>query len=244
MFESLSTRLDNAFKRLRRKGKLTKADVEEGLKEIRLALLEADVALPVVRTFVDRVRESAVGDEILRSLTPGQQIVKVVNDEIVRLLGRERRELRFAQAPPTVILLVGLQGSGKTTAAAKLAAQLKDKKPLLAACDLQRPAAVEQLSQLGSQIGVDVEHGESGGDPVAVAKRALMRATTEGYGVLIVDSAGRLHVDEELMDQARDIRDAVRPTETLLVLDAMTGQDAVNAAAAFNAALEPTGAIL
>lgn len=244
MFESLSTRLDSAFSRLRRKGKLTKADVEEGLKEIRLALLEADVALPVVRTFVDNVREEAVGEKVLRSLTPGQQIVKIVNDELVRALGKDNRELRFADAPPTVILLVGLQGSGKTTAAAKLANQLKDRKPLLAACDLQRPGAVEQLRQLGAQIGVDVEGGEPNGDPIPVAKRALTRAMTENYGVLIVDSAGRLHVDDELMQQAQAIKNAIKPTETFLVLDAMTGQDAINAAAAFNEVLQPTGAIL
>jgi signal recognition particle subunit SRP54 len=244
VFESLSERLESAFGRLRRKGKLTKADVEEGLKEIRLALLEADVALPVVRDFVERVREEAVGEKVLRSLTPGQQIVKVVNDELVRALGSNNRELRFADQPPTVILLVGLQGSGKTTAAAKLANQLKDRKPLLAACDLQRPGAVEQLRQLGAQIGVPVEGGEPNGDPIPVAKRALAKAMTENHGVLIVDSAGRLSVDEELMQQAKHIRDAIKPTETFLVLDAMTGQDAVQTASAFNEALQPTGAIL
>ena len=244
MFESLSERLESAFGRLRRKGKLTKADVEEGLKEIRLALLEADVALPVVRDFVERVREEAVGEKVLRSLTPGQQIVKVVSDELVRILGTSNRELRIADNPPTVILLVGLQGSGKTTAAAKLANQLKSRKPLLAACDLQRPGAVEQLRQLGAQIGVDVEGGEPNGDPIPVAKRALNKAVTENYGVLIVDSAGRLAVDDELMAQARAIKDAIRPTETFLVLDSMTGQDAVATASAFNEKLEPTGAIL
>ncbi|MEX0875701.1 MAG: signal recognition particle protein [Actinomycetota bacterium] len=246
MFDNLSTRLDNAFKRLRGKGKLSKADVEEGMREIRLALLEADVALPVVRTFVDRVREQSVGEEVLRSITPGQQIVKIVNDELVRLLGREHRALQIAEKPPTVILLVGLQGSGKTTAAAKLAANLKSRglRPLLAACDLQRPAAIEQLVQLGSQIGVDVEAGQPGGDPVPVAKRSLDRARDEGYAVLICDSAGRLHVDEELMDEAKRIRDALEPHETILVLDAMTGQDAVHAAAAFGEQLTPTGAIL
>ncbi len=244
MFESLSERLEGAFARLRRKGKLTKADVEEGLKEIRLALLEADVAVPVVRNFVERVREEAVGEKVLGSLTPGQQIVKVVNDEIVRMLGSENRPMRFSDQPPTVVLLVGLQGSGKTTAAAKLANQLKDRKPLLAACDLQRPGAVEQLRQLGAQIGVPVEGGEPNGDPIPVAKRALTKAMTEGHGVLIVDSAGRLAVDEELMAQARTIKDAIRPTETFLVLDSMTGQDAVATATAFNEKLEPSGAIL
>ncbi len=246
MFEGLSDRLENAFKRLRGKGRLTESDVDEGLREIRMALLEADVGLPVLRTFLERVREKSVGEDVLRSVTPGQQIVRIVHDELVELLGHEHRALRTAQKPPTVVLLVGLQGSGKTTAAAKLAAQLKSKglKPLLAACDLQRPAAVEQLSQLGAQIGVDVEKGEAGGDPVKVAKRALDRARDEQYSVLIVDSAGRLHVDEDLMKQARTIRDAVEPDETLLVLDAMTGQDAVSAAEAFSAALEPTGAIL
>ena len=246
MFESLSDRLENAFKRLRGKGRLTEADVEEGLREIRLALLEADVALPVARTFLDRVREKAIGEDVLKSITPGQQLVKIVNDEIVTLLGTDNRPLKIAEQPPTVILLVGLQGSGKTTAAAKLANNLKGRgiKPLLAACDLQRPAAIEQLRQLATQIGVDIEAGEPNGDPVAVAKRAKSRATSEGYGALIVDSAGRLHVDEELMDQARDIKKAVDPTETLLVLDSMTGQDAVQAAAAFGTALEPTGSIL
>jgi signal recognition particle subunit SRP54 len=246
MFESLSERLEAAFTRLRRKGKLTEADVDEGLREIRLALLEADVALPVVRTFLERVRVEAVGEAVLSSITPGQQLVKIVNDELVRLLGQEHRALRLAEKPPTVVLLVGLQGSGKTTAAAKLASNLKGRgiKPLLAAADLQRPAAVAQLVQLGSQIGVDVEAGEAGGDPVEVAKRALARAKDEGYAALIVDSAGRLHVDEELMAQAQRIRDAVQPDETLLVLDAMTGQDAVHAAAAFGDALEPTGSIL
>src|SRR5712692_6496787 len=261
MFESLSDRLENAFRRLRGKGRLTEADVDEGLREIRLALLEADVGLPVVRSFLERVREQAVGEDVLRSVTPGQQIVKIVHDELVRLLGREHRALRTAEQPPTVILLVGLQGSGKTTAAAKLAASLKSKglRPLLAACDLQRPAAVEQLTQLGSQIGVDVESGGfggqselveraprsdgAGGDPVKVAKRALDRARDEAYSALIVDSAGRLHVDEDLMKQARKIQDAIDPHETLLVLDAMTGQDAVAAAEAFAQALEPTGSI-
>jgi len=246
MFESLSDRLEGAFRRLRGKGRLTESDVDEGLREIRMALLEADVGLPVVRTFLERVRTKAVGEDVLRSVTPGQQIVKIVHDELVALLGREHRPLRMAEEPPTVVLLVGLQGSGKTTAAAKLAAQLKSRgqRPLLAAADLQRPAAVEQLAQLGAQIGVDVERGEAGGDPVKLAKRALDRARDEHYSVLIVDSAGRLHVDEELMKQARKIRDAVQPTETLLVLDAMTGQDAVQAAEAFSTELEPTGAIL
>ncbi len=246
MFESLSERLEGAFQRLRRKGKLSEADLDEGLREIRLAFLESDVAAPVVRIFLERVREKAVGEQVLRSVTPGQQIVKIVNDELVRLLGHEHRELRIAETPPTVLLLVGLQGSGKTTAAAKLARQLKERglRPLLAACDLQRPAAVEQLSLLGSQIDVDVERGEPGGDPVAVARRAIERARAEGYDALIVDSAGRLHVDEELMDEAARIRDAIHPTEILLVVDAMTGQDALNTAISFNESLGPTGAIL
>lgn len=246
MFESLSERLEGAFQRLRRKGRLTEADLDEGMREIRLALLEADVASAVVRVFLQRVREQAVGQEVLRSVTPAQQIVKIVNDELVRLLGQENRPLRLAERPPTKILLVGLQGSGKTTHAAKLALELKNRglRPLLAACDLQRPAAVDQLVQLGSRIDVAVEPGESGGDPVAVARRALERVGAEGFDVLIVDSAGRLHVDEELMDEAARIREAIDPHETILVLDAMTGQDALNAAVSFNASLEPTGAIL
>ena len=246
MFESLSERLEGAFQRLRRKGKLTEDDLDEGLREIRLALLEADVAAPIVRIFLQRVREQAVGQQVLRSITPGQQIVKIVNDELVRLLGHEHRPLRIADEPPTVILLVGLQGSGKTTMAAKLANELKGRglRPLLAACDLQRPAAVDQLVQLGARIEVDVEAGEPGGDPVAVARRALDRARNESYSALICDSAGRLHVDDELMDEALRIREAIDPIETLLVLDAMTGQDALNAAVAFNESLHPTGAIL
>jgi signal recognition particle subunit SRP54 len=246
VFESLSDRLETAFTRLRGKGKLTEANIDEGLREIRLALLEADVAVPVARVFLERVREQAVGEAVLKSITPGQMIVKIVSDELVNLLGAEHRPLKMADKPPTVILLVGLQGSGKTTAAAKLAAQLKSRgvRPLLAAADLQRPAAVDQLMQLGAQIGVDVEAGEPGGDPVAVARRALERAKLGEYQALIVDSAGRLHVDEELMAQAAAIRDAVQPHETLLVLDAMTGQDAVHAAAAFGEALTPTGSIL
>jgi signal recognition particle subunit SRP54 len=246
MFESLSDRLDAAFRRIRGKGRMTAADVDEGLREIRMAMLEADVSLRVVRGFLDRVREQAIGDEILRSLTPGQHIVKIVHDELVRLLGGDARELVFAETPPTVVLLVGLQGSGKTTAAAKLGKLLSSqgKRPLLAACDLQRPAAVEQLVQLGSQAGLDVQPAEAGGDPVAAAQGALRRATAERYDVLIVDSAGRLHVDEDMMDQARRIQGAVRPDETLLVLDAMTGQDAVNVADAFGKELNPTGAIL
>jgi len=246
MFENLSERLDGAFQRLRRKGKLSEDDLDEGLREIRLALLEADVSASVVRIFLQRVREEAVGQQVLRSITPGQQIVKIVHDELVRLLGHEHRPLRMAEQPPTVILLVGLQGSGKTTAAAKLARQLKAQglRPLLAACDLQRPAAVDQLVMLGAQVDVDVEAGEPGGDPVAVARRAIDRARRDGYSALIVDSAGRLHVDPELMDEAARVRDAVQPTETILVLDAMTGQDALNAAIAFNETIGPTGAIL
>jgi signal recognition particle subunit SRP54 len=246
VFETLSDRLESAFTRLRGKGKLTEANIDEGLREIRLALLEADVAVPVARAFLDRVREQAVGEAVLKSITPGQMIVKIVSDELQSLLGKEHRPLQMAPKPPTVILLVGLQGSGKTTAAAKLAAQLKSRgiKPLLAACDLQRPAAVEQLKQLGAQIGVDVEAGEHGGDPIEVARRAVKRGDAGEYQAVIIDSAGRLHVDEELMDQARAIRDAVQPNETLLVLDAMTGQDAVHAASAFGQALEPTGSIL
>ena len=246
MFDSLSDRFESIFTRMRGRGRLGDKEIDEIAREIRLALLEADVNFKVVKDVVGRIREKAIGAEILQSLTAGQQIVKIVHDEIVKLLGSEHRALRIAETAPTVILLVGLQGSGKTTAAAKLASQLKSRgmKPLLAACDLQRPAAIEQLKQLAAQIGVDVEAGEPNGDPIPVAKRALERAKAEGYAALIVDSAGRLHVDEELMDQARAIREAVDPTETLLVLDAMTGQDAVQAAAAFGDALEPTGSIL
>ena len=238
MFATLSDRLADTFKNLRGKGKLSEADIDATARDIRLALLEADVALPVVKEFVGRVKERARGAEVSQALNPAQQIVKIVNEELVAILGGETRRLRFAKNPPTVIMLAGLQGAGKTTLAAKLALWLKDQgtSPLLVACDLQRPNAVNQLQVNGDRVGVRVfapEPGNGVGDPVAVAKAAIEEAKRTLHDVVIVDTAGRLGIDQELMKQASDIRDAVNPDEVLFVVDAMIGQDAVNTAQAF-----------
>jgi len=238
LFATLSDRLTATFKNLRGKGRLSEADIDATAREIRLALLEADVALPVVKEFVGRVKERARGAEVSQALNPAQQVVKIVNDELVGILGGETRRLRFAKNPPTVIMLAGLQGAGKTTLAAKLALWLKDqgKSPMLVAADLQRPNAVTQLQVNGERAGVTVyapEPGNGVGDPVAVARGAIDEARRTLHDVVIVDTAGRLGVDEELMRQAADIRDAVTPDEILFVVDAMIGQDAVNTAQAF-----------
>ncbi|CAN5338751.1 signal recognition particle protein [soil metagenome] len=243
MFATLSDRLADTFKNLRGKGRLSEADIDATAREIRIALLEADVALPVVKDFVAAVKERARGDEVSQALNPAQQIIKIVHEELVTILGGETRRLRFAKSGPTVIMLAGLQGAGKTTLAAKLALWLKeqDKSPLLVACDLQRPNAVNQLQVNGERVGVPVfapEPGnaqgiEHGGDPVAVARAAMEEAKRKLYDVVIVDTAGRLGVDSELMQQASDIRDAVEPDEVLFVVDAMIGQDAVVTAQAF-----------
>ena len=239
MFDTLSDRLSTTFRNLRGKGKLTDADIDATAREIRIALLEADVALPVVREFIAAVKERAGGAEVRGGLNPAQQVIKIVNEELVTILGGETRELRFAKRPPTVIMLAGLQGAGKTTLAGKLARWLKDVKhqtPLLVAADLQRPNAVTQLQVVGERAGVPVfapEPGNGVGDPVDVARRAMDEARTKQHSVVIVDTAGRLGVDAELMKQAADIRDAVRPDETLFVVDAMIGQDAVATAQAF-----------
>ncbi|WP_028651062.1 signal recognition particle protein [Nocardioides halotolerans] len=243
MFATLSDRLADTFKNLRGKGRLSEADIDATAREIRIALLEADVALPVVKEFVAAVKERARGEEVSQALNPAQQIVKIVNEELVTILGGETRRLRYAKAGPTVILLAGLQGAGKTTLAAKLALWLKGqgKSPLLVACDLQRPNAVQQLQVNGERAGVPVfapEAGnaqgvEHGGDPVAVARASIDEAKRTLHDVVIVDTAGRLGVDAELMKQAADIRDAVQPDEVLFVVDAMIGQDAVNTAQAF-----------
>ncbi|WP_310962855.1 signal recognition particle protein [Nocardioides terrisoli] len=243
MFATLSDRLADTFKSLRGKGRLSEADIDATAREIRLALLEADVALPVVKDFVGRVKERARGAEVSQALNPAQQVIKIVNEELVTILGGETRRLRFAKNPPTVIMLAGLQGAGKTTLAAKLALWLKDqgKSPMLVAADLQRPNAVNQLQVNGERAGVTVfapEPGnaqgvEHGGDPVDVARRAIDEARRTLHDVVIVDTAGRLGIDEELMRQAADIRDAVTPDEVLFVVDAMIGQDAVNTAQAF-----------
>jgi signal recognition particle subunit SRP54 len=241
MFDSLSGRLGEVFDRLRRHGALTEADVSEALREIRVALLEADVALPVVRDFVSTVREKALGQEVLRSVTPAQMVVKIVHDHLVEVLGGGLDGVRIEgidlNAPaPVVVMLVGLQGSGKTTTAAKIALRLKRrqrKKALLVSLDVQRPAAQEQLAVLGRQIGVDSLPIVAGERPMAITRRALQTGRTEGYDVVLLDTAGRLHVNEELMLEVAAVREAAAPHETLLVADAMTGQDAVNVAKAF-----------
>jgi len=238
VFATLSDRLAGTFKNLRGKGRLSEADIDATAREIRIALLEADVALPVVKEFVGRVKERARGDEVSGALNPAQQIIKIVNDELVEILGGETRRLRYAKTGPTVIMLAGLQGAGKTTLAAKLALWLKEqgKTPILVACDLQRPNAVKQLQVNGERVGVPVfapEPGNGVGDPVSVARASLEEAKRRVHDVVIVDTAGRLGVDAELMQQASDIRDAVNPDETLFVVDAMIGQDAVTTALAF-----------
>ena len=246
MFESLSNRLQEAFKRLRGHGSLTEAELDEALKEIRLALLEADVNYRVVKDFVDRVRTKAVGAEILKSLTPGQQVVKVVRDELSELLGHHSEGLRFASTPPTVILMVGLQGSGKTTTSGKLARWLAREKhaPLLVPADLRRPAAVEQLHKVAAAVGVPTIQVEGETDPVKLAQKGLGVARARGYDVVVVDTAGRLHIDEELMVELERMKALLVPSEILLVTDAMTGQDAVKSAAEFNHRLGLTGIIL
>lgn len=246
MFDSLSARFDDIFTRLRSRGRLSEQQVDEVLREIRLALLEADVALKVVKAFVKDVRERADGAEIHKSLTPAQQVIKLVHAALIDMLGHESVGLEPSPRPPRVILLAGLQGSGKTTAAAKLALQLKGqgRKPLLVACDLRRPAAISQLQQLGRQADVPVVAEPTATDPAAVASGALKEARDEGYTDLIVDTAGRLHVDPELMAELGDVAKAVDPTETLLVCDAMTGQDAVNVAEAFLESVDVTGIVL
>jgi signal recognition particle subunit SRP54 len=246
MFDALSDRLEAAFKGFSGRGKLSEADVDAGLREIRLALLEADVNFKVVKTFVSRIRERAVGAEVSEALNPGQQVVKIVHEELVRILGEQSAPLDLGSASPAVVMLAGLQGSGKTTAAGKLAKLLKKKgrSPLLVACDLQRPAAVKQLRVLGEQIDVPVYAPVESGDPVEVASQAISEAKRLGAGVVIVDTAGRTNVDEVLMQQAADIKAAVNPVETLFVIDSMIGQEAVTVALAFQEAVDFTGVIL
>jgi signal recognition particle subunit SRP54 len=246
MFDALSDRLDAVFSGFRSKGKLSEEDVDAGLREIRLALLEADVNFKVVKTFVSRIKERAVGAEVHDALNPGQQVVKIVHEELVRILGEQSAPLDLGSASPAVIMLAGLQGSGKTTASGKLAKLLKKKgrSPLLVACDLQRPAAVKQLRVLGEQVGVPVFAPVESGDPVEVAQQAIHEAKRLGAGVVIVDTAGRTNVDEVLMQQAADIKAAVNPVETLFVIDSMIGQEAVTVALAFQEAVDFTGVIL
>ena len=249
MFGNLSDRLVDTFKNLRSKGKLSAADIDATLREIRRALLEADVALEVVKNFTTEVRDRALGDEVSKALNPAQQVVQIVNEELIQILGGEQRKLNFSKQPPTVIMLAGLQGSGKTTLAGKLAKWLKDQgqTPILVAADLQRPNAVTQLQVIGERVSVPVfapEPGNGVGDPVKVSKEAIKHATSKQFSVVIVDTAGRLGVDEELMQQARDIRAAVNPDEVLFVIDSMIGQDAVNVAKAFEDGVGITGVVL
>ena len=244
-FESLSEKLNAAFKKLRGKGRLSEADVKESMREIRLALLEADVSYKVVKDFIKRVTERAVGADVLESLTPAQMIVKIVNEELTALMGSDNQKIRMASQPPTVVMMVGLQGAGKTTNTGKLAGLFKKqgKNPLLCACDIYRPAAIKQLQVVGSQVGVPVfEMGQT--NPVDVAKAAIAHAVRHGNDMVFLDTAGRLHVDEALMDELKNIKAAVKPNEILLVVDAMTGQDAVNAAQTFNDYLDIDGVIL
>lgn len=245
-FEGISAKLQSVFKKLTGKGRLSEKDVKEAMREIKLALLEADVNFVVVKDFVKKVSERAVGADVLESLTPGQQIIKIVNEELTALMGSTNARLDFGSTKPAVILMAGLQGAGKTTMCGKLALLLKKqygKNPLLCACDIYRPAAIDQLKVVGEKAGVPVfEKGKT--DPVQVASEALEYARRNFYDVLIVDTAGRLHIDGDMMDELVRIREAVRPTEILLVIDSMTGQDAVNAAKAFHEAVPLTGVIL
>ena len=245
-FEGLSEKLSAAFKKLRGKGRLSEADVKEAMREIRLALLEADVSFKVVKQFVAQVTEKAVGSDVLEALSPAQQIIKIVNQELTDLMGGSAAKLEISSKPPTVVMMVGLQGAGKTTNGAKLAGLMKKqngKRPLLAACDIYRPAAIQQLEVVGRQLDIPVfQMGQA--NPVDIAKAALEHARKHGNDMVFLDTAGRLHVDEELMDELRAIKAAVEPTEILLVVDAMIGQDAVNAAKAFDDALDIDGVLL
>ena len=245
-FEGLASRLQATLNKLRGKGKVTEEDVNNAMREVRLALLEADVNFKIVKEFISRVKERAVGQEVLKSLTPGQQIIKVVNEELTRLMGGEVSKLNFALKPPTVIMMVGLQGAGKTTHTAKLAKHLlkQNKTPLLIAADVYRPAAVKQLQVLGDQINVPVFEMGTKKTPVEIVKRGIEYAKENHRDIILIDTAGRLHIDQELMSELVNIRETAKPAEILLVVDAMTGQDAVNVAQSFNDQLGLTGVIL
>lgn len=245
-FESLSEKLSATFKKLRGKGRLSEADIKEAMREVRLALLEADVSYKVVKDFIKTVSDRAVGADVMESLTPAQMVIKIVNEELTNLMGSENAKIAIASKPPTVIMMVGLQGAGKTTQTAKLGGYIRKnmgKRPLLAACDIYRPAAIKQLETVGGQLDLPVfQMGQE--NPVKIAKAAIQHAEAHGNDVVFLDTAGRLHIDTELMDELKAIKSAVSPTEILLVVDAMTGQDAVNAAAAFDDALGIDGVVL
>ena len=246
MFGGLTEKLAAAFKRFRNKGKLTAADVKEGMREVKLALLEADVNFKVVKDFIKTVTERAVGSEVLESLMPWQQVIKIVNEELVKLMGPETAKLEISSKPPTVIMMVGLQGAGKTTHTGKIASlyKSKGKNPLLVACDVYRPAAVDQLKIVGESIGIPVFSMGTKISPVEIAKAAVLHAKKNGFDMVFIDTAGRLHIDEELMAELVKIKEATDPTEILLTVDAMTGQDAVNVAKTFNELLSITGVVL
>ncbi len=244
-FEGLSDKLSGVFKRLKNKGKLSESDVKEAMREVRLALLEADVNYKVAKDFTKNITERAIGSDVMESLTPAQMVVKIVKEELTALMGSETARIEFASKPPTVIMMCGLQGSGKTTHSGKLAKMLKKQnhRPLLVACDVYRPAAIEQLKVVGNNAGVSVfEMGQS--NPVKIAKEAIKHAKDYGNDIVILDTAGRLHIDEELMDELKNLKAEVNPQEILLVIDSMTGQDAVNVAKSFNELLEITGTII
>jgi len=247
MFENLQERFGRVLDNVRGRGRLSEDNIKESMREVRMALLEADVALPVVRRFVDQVREKALGEEVMRSLSPGQVLVKIVNDELIHLMGEYNERLDLSAQPPAVVLMAGLQGSGKTTSVAKLARWLKEKQKksvLVASCDVYRPAAIEQLRTVASEVDADFFPSTGDQDPVHIAKSALAAARKRFKDVLIVDTAGRLHVDAAMMDEIRAIHAAIDPVETLFVVDAMTGQDAANTARAFDEALPLTGVVL
>ena len=247
MFDSLSQRLTKTMQKLRGKGRLTDDSIRETLREVRIALLEADVALPVVQSFIGQVRERALGQEVISSLQPGQAFVKIVHDELVRVMGEENEALDLKASPPVVVLLAGLQGSGKTTTTAKLAKHLSEehkKKVMVVSCDVYRPAAIDQLKTLADQVGVLFHPSSVSDKPVTIARQALDSASKQFVDVLLVDTAGRLHIDTDMMDEIRQLHSAVSPHETLFVVDSMTGQDAANTAQAFNEALPLTGVIL
>ncbi len=247
MFDNLSERLAVTVQKLKGQGRLTESNIEEALRDVRRALLEADVALPVVKSFIEDVKQRALGEEVLTSLTPGQVFIKIVNDEMVRLMGEANEQLNLAQQPPAVVLMAGLQGAGKTTTVAKLAKLLKDrfnKKSLLVSCDIYRPAAIDQLNTLADQVGAEFYPGNVMQKPADIARAAIEQAKKSFVDVVLVDTAGRLHIDDAMMDEIKQIHAAINPVETLFVVDSMTGQDAANTARAFNEALPLTGVVL
>lgn len=246
MFGNLTDKLSRAFSKFKSKGKLTEADVRAGMREVKLALLEADVNFKVVREFINRVTERAIGSDVLESLMPAQQVIKIVNEELTEIMGSTQAKLEISSKPPTIVMMVGLQGSGKTTHTGKLSGMYKKqgKNPLLVACDVYRPAAIEQLKVVGASLDIPVFDRGDKADPVDVSREAVEYATRHGYDMVFIDTAGRLHVDEVMMQELKRIKEAVNPTEILLVVDAMTGQDAVNVAQSFNDLLDITGVIL